>query len=99
MKDNPQLQQDDLPIWLALKYKFERQQMSNISCRPCAVRTRDQKDPYDDAHLKGENDAKRQQMSKYGTFMFGESSSGQDYESKLGPSMSCNQEQLDDFDF
>ncbi|GKE81433.1 hypothetical protein Tco_1551433, partial [Tanacetum coccineum] len=24
MKDNPQLQQDDLPLWLALKFKFKR---------------------------------------------------------------------------
>nr|GEU55749.1 hypothetical protein [Tanacetum cinerariifolium] len=35
----------------------------------------------------------------HGTFMFGESSSGQDKESKPGPSTSGNQEQLDDFDF
>ncbi|GJS82758.1 hypothetical protein Tco_0749299 [Tanacetum coccineum] len=27
MKADPQAQQDELPIWLALKYKFERQQM------------------------------------------------------------------------
>ncbi|GJR48032.1 hypothetical protein Tco_1316135 [Tanacetum coccineum] len=77
------LQHDNLPIWFALKFKFERLHVSSTPCKPSALRTRDQEDPYDDAHLKGENDAKRQKMSKYGTFMFGESSSGQDYESKL----------------
>ncbi|GKD17100.1 hypothetical protein Tco_1206258 [Tanacetum coccineum] len=99
MKDNPQLQQDDLPIWLALKYKFERQQMSNISCRPCAVRPRNQDDPHDDAHSEGENSAKRQKTFEHGIFVFGESSSGQDNEDEPGPSTSGNQEQLDDFDF
>nr|GFB50143.1 hypothetical protein [Tanacetum cinerariifolium] len=59
MKDNPQLQQDDLPVWLALKYKFERLHVSDTSCRPSAVHPRDQDDPRDDAHLEGENSAKR----------------------------------------
>ncbi|GKD22175.1 hypothetical protein Tco_1223878, partial [Tanacetum coccineum] len=45
------------------------------------------------------NDAKRQKTSEHGTFVSGESLSGQDYESGLGPSTSCNQEQSDDFDF
>nr|GEZ72432.1 hypothetical protein [Tanacetum cinerariifolium] len=45
------------------------------------------------------NSAKRQKTSKHGTFVFGESSSGQDYKSEPGPSTSGNQEQLDDFDF
>ncbi|GKA47351.1 hypothetical protein Tco_0740234 [Tanacetum coccineum] len=43
--------------------------------------------------------SKRQKTSEHRTFMFGESSSGQDFKSKQGPSMSGNQEQLDDFDF
>ncbi|GKC07036.1 hypothetical protein Tco_0998646, partial [Tanacetum coccineum] len=34
MKDNLQLKQDDLPIWLALKYKFERLQVDTTPCRP-----------------------------------------------------------------
>ncbi|GJT98151.1 hypothetical protein Tco_1093669 [Tanacetum coccineum] len=41
MKDNPRLQQDDLPIWLALKYKFERLHMAAIPCIPSVIRTRD----------------------------------------------------------
>ncbi|GJU31633.1 hypothetical protein Tco_1175222 [Tanacetum coccineum] len=53
------LQQDDLPIWLALKYKFEKLHVSDTPCRPSAVRPRDQDDPYDDAHPEGKNDAKR----------------------------------------
>ncbi|GJR63392.1 hypothetical protein Tco_1505554 [Tanacetum coccineum] len=99
MNDNPQLQQDDLLIWLALKYKFERLYMAATPCRPFIVRPRDQDDPHDDAHPKGENSAKRQKTSEHGTFVFGESPSGQDYESELGPSTSGNQDQSNDFDF
>nr|GEX64336.1 hypothetical protein [Tanacetum cinerariifolium] len=58
-----QLQQDDLPIWLSLKYKFERLHVSDTPCRSFAVHPRDQEDPHDDAHPEGENDAKRQKMS------------------------------------
>ncbi|GJT63562.1 hypothetical protein Tco_1015042 [Tanacetum coccineum] len=82
MKDNPQLQQDDLPIWFALKYKFERLHVSNTSCRPSTIRPRYQDDPHDDAHPEGENSAKRKNMSKHGTYVFGESSSGQENESE-----------------
>ncbi|GKC24939.1 hypothetical protein Tco_1027089 [Tanacetum coccineum] len=88
MKDNPQLQQDDLPIWLALKFKFKRLHVSNTPCRPSAIRPRDQDDPHDDAHPEGENSAKRQKTSEHGTYVFGESSSGQDNESEPGPSTS-----------
>ncbi|GJV17096.1 hypothetical protein Tco_1362419 [Tanacetum coccineum] len=42
---------------------------------------------------------KRQKTIKHGTYVFGESSSGQVNESEPGPSTSGNQEQLDDFDF
>ncbi|GKA79861.1 hypothetical protein Tco_0786457 [Tanacetum coccineum] len=54
MRDNPQLQQEDLLIWLTLKYKFESIDMFNTSCRPSAVRLRDQDNPHDDAHPEGE---------------------------------------------
>nr|GEU85314.1 hypothetical protein [Tanacetum cinerariifolium] len=56
-------------------------------------------DPYDDAHLEGENSEKRQKTSEHGTYVFGESSSGQVNKSKSGPSTLGNQQQLDDFDF
>ncbi|GJY06538.1 hypothetical protein Tco_0373592 [Tanacetum coccineum] len=93
------VQQDDLPIWLALKYKFERLHMATTPCRPYAVRPRDLDNPHDDAHSEGENSSKRQKTSEHGTFVFGESSSGQDYECEPGLSMSGNQDQSDDFDF
>ncbi|GJU86562.1 hypothetical protein Tco_1294108 [Tanacetum coccineum] len=70
------LQHDDLPIWLALKYKFEKLHVSDTSCRRSAIRPRDQDDPHDDAHPEGKNDAKGTKTSEHGTYMFGESSSG-----------------------
>ncbi|GJY45313.1 hypothetical protein Tco_0434376 [Tanacetum coccineum] len=45
-------------------------------------------DPHDDVHPKGENNAKRQKTSEHGTYVFRESSYGQDNESELGPSTS-----------
>ncbi|GJQ90824.1 hypothetical protein Tco_0001963 [Tanacetum coccineum] len=66
---------DDLPIWLALKYKFERLHVSNTPCRPFAVLPRDQDDHHDDAYLEGENSEKRQKTSEHGTYVFKESSS------------------------
>ncbi|GJX83070.1 hypothetical protein Tco_0332551 [Tanacetum coccineum] len=93
------IHQSGIICQLALKYEFEKLHMATIPCRPSAVRPRDQDDPHDDAHPKGENSTKRQKTSKHGTFMFRESSSGQDFESDQGPSMLGNQEQLDDFDF
>ncbi|GKD55775.1 hypothetical protein Tco_1289162 [Tanacetum coccineum] len=98
-RDNPPLQQDDFPIWLALKYQFERLHVATTPCRPYVVRPRDKDDPHDDAHFEGENSVKRQKMFEHGTFVFRESSSGQEYECKPGPSMSGNQDQSDDFDF
>ncbi|GJU63642.1 hypothetical protein Tco_1245477 [Tanacetum coccineum] len=73
--------------------------MATTPCRPSSVCPRDQDDPQDDAHPEGKNSAKRQKISEHGMFVFGESSSGQDYESEPGPSTSSNQEQSDDFDF
>ncbi|GJR06829.1 hypothetical protein Tco_0529813 [Tanacetum coccineum] len=67
MKDNPQLQHDDLPIWLALKIKFEGLHASNTPCRASDIPLRDQDDPHDDAHPEGENNAKRQKTFEHGT--------------------------------
>nr|GEV79637.1 hypothetical protein [Tanacetum cinerariifolium] len=80
MPDNPQLQHDDLSIWLALKIKFEGLQVSNTPCRYFPIRLRDQDEPHGDGHVEGEN--------KHGTYVLGESSSGQDNKSKRGPSTS-----------
>ncbi|GKD33279.1 hypothetical protein Tco_1248788 [Tanacetum coccineum] len=99
MKYDPQLQKDDVSIWLALKIKFERLQVAITPCRPSAVRPRDQDDPHDDAHPEGENSVKRQKTTEHGTFELVGSSSGQEYKSEPGLSTSGNQEQSDDFDF
>ncbi|GKA51595.1 hypothetical protein Tco_0744791 [Tanacetum coccineum] len=77
MKNDPQLQQQDIAIWLALQMKFENLQVPQTTCRPSAVRPRDQDDPHDDAHPEGENSAKRQKTSEYEAYVSGESSSGQ----------------------
>nr|GFA33961.1 hypothetical protein [Tanacetum cinerariifolium]GFA49071.1 hypothetical protein [Tanacetum cinerariifolium] len=86
MKDNPQLQQDDLPILDHTQVQFERLHVSNTPCRSSAVCLRDQDDPHDDAYPKGENSVKRQKMTEYGTYAFGELSSGKVNESEPGPS-------------
>ncbi|GKC49724.1 hypothetical protein Tco_1072469 [Tanacetum coccineum] len=99
MKADPQLQQQDIAIWLALQMKFERLSVPQTACRPSVVRPRDQDDPNDDAHLEGENSAKQQKTSEYEAYVSGESSSGQDNTEEQGPSTSGNQEQEDDFDF
>nr|GEV62734.1 hypothetical protein [Tanacetum cinerariifolium] len=67
-------------------------QTSNTPCRTSAIHPRDQDDPYDDAHPKGENNAKRQKTSVYGTYVFRDSSSSQDNERESGPSTSVSQE-------
>nr|GEU44384.1 hypothetical protein [Tanacetum cinerariifolium] len=41
---------------------------TNLGTRPYVIRPIDQDDPYDDAHLKGENSAKRQKTFEHGTF-------------------------------
>ncbi|GJV14180.1 hypothetical protein Tco_1359503, partial [Tanacetum coccineum] len=84
MKDDPQLQKNDVSICLALKIKFERLQVATTPCRPSAVLPRGQDDPHDDAHPEGENSAKRQRISENGTFDIGGSSFGQDYDGKPG---------------
>ncbi|GKA95427.1 hypothetical protein Tco_0817465 [Tanacetum coccineum] len=99
MKDNPQLQQQDISIWITLHMKFESLQVPQTTCRPSAVCLRDQDDPHDDAHPEGENRAKRQKTSEYEAYVSGESSSGQVNEEERGPSTSGNQEQVDDYDF
>ncbi|GJY67842.1 hypothetical protein Tco_0470824 [Tanacetum coccineum] len=77
MKNDPQLQQQDIAIWLALQMKFENLQVLQTTCSFSAVRQRDQNDPHADAHPEGENSAKRQKTSKYEAYVSGESSSGQ----------------------
>ncbi|GJW25199.1 hypothetical protein Tco_0039010 [Tanacetum coccineum] len=59
MKVDPQLQQQDIAIWLAVQMNFETLQVPQTTCRTPAIRSRDQDDPHDDAHPEGENSAKR----------------------------------------
>ncbi|GJV60577.1 hypothetical protein Tco_1466677 [Tanacetum coccineum] len=99
MKADPQLQQQDIAIWLALQMKFERNTVLQTACRTPAVRPRDQDDPHDDAHPEGENSAKQQKTSEYEAYVSGESSSGQVFQEEQAPSTLGNQEQDDDFDF
>ncbi|GKC75527.1 hypothetical protein Tco_1126301, partial [Tanacetum coccineum] len=74
---DPQLQQQDIAIWLALQMKFEGLQVPQTTCRTSAIRPRYQDDPHDDAHPEGENRAKRQKTSEYEAYVSVESSSGQ----------------------
>ncbi|GJX10601.1 hypothetical protein Tco_0200460 [Tanacetum coccineum] len=99
MKVDPQLQQQDIAIWLALQMKFERNTVLQTACRTPAVCPRDQNDNHDDAHPEGENSAKGQKTSKYEAYVSGESSSGQVFQEEQALSTLGNQEQNDDFDF
>nr|GFD23768.1 hypothetical protein [Tanacetum cinerariifolium] len=85
-EDDPQLQQQDIAIWLSLQMKFERLQIPQTTYRTPAIRPRDQDDPHDDAHPEGENSAKRQKTSKYKAYVSGESSSRHDNVHEQGPS-------------
>nr|GEX54063.1 hypothetical protein [Tanacetum cinerariifolium] len=77
MKNDEQLKQQDLSIWLSLKLKFQGITAAT-TCRPSAICIRDHNDYQDDdARLKGESSAKRQKTSEYETYLVGESSSGQ----------------------
>ncbi|GJZ25478.1 hypothetical protein Tco_0569731 [Tanacetum coccineum] len=55
--------------------KFENLQVPQTTCRPSAVRPRDQDDPHDDAHFKWENSVKWQKTSEYEAYVSRESSS------------------------
>ncbi|GJR01003.1 hypothetical protein Tco_0523987 [Tanacetum coccineum] len=59
-KVDPQLQQQDIAIWLALQMKFERNMVPQTACRTPVVRPRDQDDPHDDAHPEGGNSNQEQ---------------------------------------
>ncbi|GJT09183.1 hypothetical protein Tco_0843645 [Tanacetum coccineum] len=65
-----------IPSQVDASMKFESLQVPQTTCRPSAVRLRDQDDPHDDAHPEGENRAKWQKTSEYEAYMSGESSSG-----------------------
>ncbi|GKD96659.1 hypothetical protein Tco_1380556, partial [Tanacetum coccineum] len=74
------------------------EQVPQTTCRSSVIRLRDQDDPHDDSHPKGENSAKRQKTSEYEAHVT-KGSSGQVNEKEQGQSSSRNQEQTDDYDF
>ncbi|GJT99538.1 hypothetical protein Tco_1109877 [Tanacetum coccineum] len=98
MKADPQLQQQDIAIWLALQMQFKTLQVPQTTCRTPAVCPRDQDDPHDNVYSEGENSAKRRKTSEYEAHVTGESS-GQVNEKEQGQSYSRNQEQTDDYNF
>ncbi|GJU23439.1 hypothetical protein Tco_1156781 [Tanacetum coccineum] len=72
MKDDEQLRNVDLAIWLSLKIKFEKITTAT-PCRPSAIHRRDHEDHQDDdAHPKGESSAKRHKTSELGTYLMDE---------------------------
>ncbi|GJU21839.1 hypothetical protein Tco_1155181 [Tanacetum coccineum] len=80
--------------------KFEKTQVPQTACRSSAVRTRDQDNPHDDAHLEGENSAKRPKTSEYEAYVFeSHRSFGQVNVEEPGPSTSGIQEPDDEFNF
>ncbi|GJS98108.1 hypothetical protein Tco_0819278, partial [Tanacetum coccineum] len=72
MKADPQLQQQDIAIWLALQMKFERNTVLQTACRTPAIRPRDQDDPYDMLIPEGEISAKRAEDIEYEAYVSGE---------------------------
>ncbi|GKF60778.1 hypothetical protein Tco_0177564 [Tanacetum coccineum] len=69
------MQHDDLPFWLALKIKFEGLHASNTPCRSSTIRPRDQ---------EADESEPGPSTSEHGTYVLGESSSGQDNKSEPG---------------
>nr|GEU85968.1 hypothetical protein [Tanacetum cinerariifolium] len=70
LHDDEQARDPDLPIWLALKYKFEKPAPNVDPCRVDGFHGRDQED-YHDNYPEGEISAKRQRMYEHGTYTRG----------------------------
>ncbi|GKC02694.1 hypothetical protein Tco_0994304, partial [Tanacetum coccineum] len=62
-----------IPSQVDTSIKFKNRQVPQTTCRPSAIRPRDQDDPHDNAHLEGENIAKQQKTSEYEAYVSGES--------------------------
>nr|GEY19029.1 hypothetical protein [Tanacetum cinerariifolium] len=96
-QDDKQAHDVDLPIWLALKYKYEKSALIVEPYRLDAFRSRDHEDHHDDdARPKGESSAKRQKTFEHGTYTRRKSSSSRvmDESTLFGLS---TQEKLEDF--
>ncbi|GKD58093.1 hypothetical protein Tco_1295602, partial [Tanacetum coccineum] len=81
-----------------LHIKFDKPAPSATPCRTVAICPRDHDDHHDDAHLEGENSAKRQKTSEHETYTIGESSSEQAMDTEPNPPGSGTPKQLDKFD-
>ncbi|GJT75315.1 hypothetical protein Tco_1042040 [Tanacetum coccineum] len=72
MTDDEQAHDADLPIWLALKYKYEKYACHVEPYRVDAFRSRYHEDHQDDdARPEGESNAKRQRTFEHGTYTRG----------------------------
>ncbi|GJZ27261.1 hypothetical protein Tco_0571514 [Tanacetum coccineum] len=98
-RGNIQLKFQQHKLRMHCQCHFPSRSYAKSVTKTLVVRPRDQDDPHDDAHLEGENSAKRQKTSEYEAYVFGESSSGQVFQEEQAPLTSGNQEQDDDFDF
>ncbi|GKC72377.1 hypothetical protein Tco_1118260 [Tanacetum coccineum] len=87
-----ELTKRQVPIYVAHGLIMERQQSQAKVAKMIADAIQKERE-----NIRAEISS--QKTSEHGTYVFGESSSGQDNESEPGPSTSGNQEQLDDFDF
>nr|GEW00281.1 hypothetical protein [Tanacetum cinerariifolium] len=61
LHDDEKLRNNDLSIWWSIKINFDMPAPSATHCRTAAIRPRDHDDHHDDAHLEGENSAKRKE--------------------------------------
>ncbi|GJY04310.1 hypothetical protein Tco_0370250 [Tanacetum coccineum] len=69
IKDDEQARDADLPIWLTLKYKFEKPTYNDDPCRVDAFHNHDHEYHHDDdARPKGESSVKRHITSEHGTY-------------------------------
>ncbi|GKG20061.1 hypothetical protein Tco_0379862, partial [Tanacetum coccineum] len=98
MKNDEKLRNDELSIWWSLKIKLDKHAPSAAPYRTATIHLRDHDNHHDDDHPKEENSAKRQKMSKHGTYIIGKSSSEQAMDTEPNLSGSDTQEKLDEFD-
>ncbi|GJV02752.1 retrovirus-related pol polyprotein from transposon TNT 1-94 [Tanacetum coccineum] len=81
MKADPQLQKQDIAIWLALQMKFKSLQVPQTTCRFSAVRPRDQDDPHDDeAYVFGESSSRQVNENEQGPSTSGNQEQEDDYD-------------------
>nr|GEZ46865.1 hypothetical protein [Tanacetum cinerariifolium] len=98
-KESPEVEKTDTRFLARKKFNVLAQHLHEVMEEVLPKIVDDHDDPHDDAHPEGENSAKRQKTFEHGTYVFGESSSGQVNDCEPSTSTLDNQEQLDNFDF